>query len=206
MLAHPASSVSGDASLVSLPTGVGETQTLNTRAMQETWTMGFMPDGMAIYFAGNDGHGWRMYSEDVAGAAPRSMTPLISVKATHLESHVLSPDGKFFFARDSSGRGGLYPIAGGEPRTIPGWQPEDIWVTWSGDGGSAYVYHDEKNSAPVYRLDLHTGKRELVATLAPSDPAGVTAIICVRMTADGKAYAYSFSRELSDLFLVEGVH
>jgi hypothetical protein len=40
---------------------------------------------------------------------------------------------------------------------------------------------------------------------APNDPAGVTAIICVRMTADGKAYAYSFSRELSDLFLVEGV-
>jgi hypothetical protein len=27
----------------------------------------------------------------------------------------------------------------------------------------------------------------------------------VRMTADGKTYSYSFSRELSDLFLVEGV-
>jgi hypothetical protein len=41
--------------------------------------------------------------------------------------------------------------------------------------------------------------------LAPSDPAGVTAVLNVRMTADGKAYAYSFDRELSDLFLVEGV-
>jgi hypothetical protein len=56
----------------------------------------------------------------------------------------------------------------------------------------------------VFRLDLGTGKRELVTTLAPSDFAGVTAIINVRMTADGKFYAYSFSRELSDLFLVEG--
>jgi hypothetical protein len=27
----------------------------------------------------------------------------------------------------------------------------------------------------------------------------------VRMTADGKTYAYSYVRELSDLFLVEGV-
>jgi hypothetical protein len=26
-----------------------------------------------------------------------------------------------------------------------------------------------------------------------------------RMTADGKTYGYSFSRELSDLFLVDGV-
>jgi Tol biopolymer transport system component len=118
---------------------------------------------------------------------------------------VLSPDGKFFFARDSNEGGGLYPIAGGEPRTMPGWQSEDIWITWSADGRSVYVYHDDKTSAPVYRLDLSTGKRELVATLAPSDSAGVTAIINVRMTADGKSYAYSFDRELSDPFLVEGV-
>jgi serine/threonine protein kinase len=39
----------------------------------------------------------------------------------------------------------------------------------------------------------------------PSDAAGVTTILNVRMTADGKTCAYSFSRELSDLFLVEGV-
>jgi Tol biopolymer transport system component len=104
-----------------------------------------------------------------------------------------------------NGKGMLYPLAGGEPREIPGWSSEDMWVNWSADGHSAYVYRDEKTSAPVYRLDLATGKREQVATLAPGDPAGVTAVLNVRMTADGKTYGYSFSRELSDLFLVEGV-
>ena len=108
------------------------------------------------------------------------------------------------FARDVNGRGLLYPIAGGDPRTIPGWLPEDIWVTWSADGHSAYVYHDEKTSATVYRIDLAAGKREPVTTFAPVDPAGVTSVLNVRMTADGKAYAYSFLREMSDLFLVEG--
>jgi hypothetical protein len=44
-----------------------------------------------------------------------------------------------------------------------------------------------------------------VATLAPSDVAGVTAIVNVRMTADGGTYGYSYLRELSDLFLVAGV-
>jgi hypothetical protein len=33
----------------------------------------------------------------------------------------------------------------------------------------------------------------------------VTSVFNVRMTADGKCHAYSFARELSDLFLVEGV-
>jgi serine/threonine protein kinase len=190
--------------LALLPTGAGEAQMLNSSSMQALASIGFMPDGKAIYFAGDDGHGWRMYIQDLAGGAPRGVTPLISVKPAQVESHIVSPDGKLMFARDLSEKGELYPIAGGEPRAIPGWLREDVWINWLADGRSAYVFHDEKTSAPVYRLDLATGKRELMATLAPSDPDGVTGIYSVRMTADGKSYGYSFYRELSDLFLVQG--
>jgi Tol biopolymer transport system component len=91
-----------------------------------------------------------------------------------------------------------------EPQSLSGWLPKDIWITWSADGRSAYVYHDDKTSAPVYRLDVATGKRELVMMIGPNDSAGVTAIQNLRITPDGKSYAYSFSRELSDLFLVDG--
>jgi len=146
-----------------------------------------------------------MYVQDLVGGAPRAVTPLISVQPAHFESHMVSPDGKFAFARDLSGKGQLYPLAGGAPQSLPGWLPKDICITWSADGRSAYVFHDEKTSAPVYRLDVASGKRELVTTLAPTDLAGVTAIQNVRFTPDGKSYAYSFSRELSDLFLVENV-
>ncbi len=195
----------GSVRFVLLPAGVGETQTLEKTAMQQAASMGWMPDGKAIYFAGDDGQGWRMYIQGIAGGAPHAVTPLISLKRNHFESHVVSSDGKLMFARDVNGKGQLYPIAGGEPRAVPGWMPEDLWINWSADGRSAYIYDDDKTSAPVYRLDLNTGKRDLAATLAPSDSAGVTAIVNVRMTPDGKSYAYSFSRELSDLFLVEGV-
>jgi hypothetical protein len=146
-----------------------------------------------------------MYIQDIPGGAPRAVTPVISIERNHFEGHNLSLDGQTFFSRDLGDRGGLYPIAGGEPRLIPGWSPEDIWVAWDADGRSVYVYHDDKTSAPLYRLELATGKRELIATLVPSDAAGVTTIVSVRMTADGKTYGYSFSRELSDLFLVDGV-
>jgi hypothetical protein len=195
----------GSVRFVLLPTGVGETRTLDKSGMQQVSTSGWMPDGKTIYFAGDDGHGWRMYIQDAAGGAPRAVTPLISLKRNHFETHVVSADGKLMFARDVNGKAQLYSIDRGEPRAIPGWSPEDLWINWSSDGRSAYIYDDNKTSAQVFRLDLGTGKRELVTTLAPSDSAGVTAIINVRMTADGKFYAYSFSRELSDLFLVQGV-
>lgn len=191
--------------LVLLPTGVGEVQKLSNSGMQQATATGFMPDGKAIYFAGDDGHGWKMYTEDIADGILHSVTGAISVRRNHFESHIVSPDGKLVFARNLVGQGQLYPVAGGEARAIPGWQPDDIWVGWTADGRTAFVYHDDKTAAPVYRVDLATGKRELVTTLAPSDTAGVTSIACVRLTPDGKFYAYSFLRELSDLFVVEGV-
>ena len=205
VLASEAATVGQMLHLALLPTGVGETQVLNSSGIRQIAQKGWMPDGKTIYFASDDGHGWRMYVQDLVGGAPRNVTPLISVEPAHFESHVVSPDGKFAFARDLNGKGQLYSLAAGKPQSLPGWLPKDIWITWSADGRSAYVYHDEKTSAPVYRLDVATGKRELVMTLAPTDSSGVTAIVNVRITPDGKSYAYSFDRELSDLFLVENV-
>ena len=189
---------------VLIPTGAGETRRLTATLVEQSNAMGFMPDQKAVYFSNNDGNGWRMYVQDIAGGAARAVSPVISVRTHYFESHLVSPDGKIIFARDLSGKGVLYPIAGGESRLLPGWLPEDVWITWSADGRSVYVYQDEKTSAPVYQIDLSTGKRNLVATLAPSDSDGVTSIVSVRMTGDGKTYAYSFSRELSDLFIVTG--
>ncbi len=205
VLVNQASEVGQGAQLALLPTGVGETQTLKSTGLQQLGAKGFMPDGKSIYFAADDGHGWRMYVQDLVGGMPRTITPVIAGRPSHFETQLASPDGKYNFAPEVHGTGSLYPVAGGERKTVPGWLPQDFWITWSADGRSAYVYHDEKTSAPVYKLDLATGKRELVTTLAPSDPAGVTAIVNVRMTPDGKTYAYSYDLELSDLFIVENV-
>jgi eukaryotic-like serine/threonine-protein kinase len=200
-----AASLSVTPALSLLPVGVGDTQKVNSGVMVQMNGLGFMPDGKTGYFAGDEGHGWRMYLVNLAGGAPRAVTPVIAVKPSHFETHLVSPDGKFIFARDLGGKGQLYPIAGGDPRAVAGWSPDDIWIGWSADGRAAYVYHDDKTSAPVYRLDVSSGKRELVTTLAPGDSAGVTSVYNVRMSSDGKAYGYSFARDLSDLFLVEGV-
>jgi hypothetical protein len=90
-----------------LPTGVGEVQKLEDK-MQQTGARGFVPGGKSVYFAGNDGHGWQMYLQDVSGSPERAVTPVISVKTAHFESHLVSPDGKSIFARDVNGKGEIY--------------------------------------------------------------------------------------------------
>jgi hypothetical protein len=53
----------------------------------------------------------------------------------------------------------------------------------------------------VYRVDLTTGHRELWKEIRPSDPAGVISMYRVLMTPDASAYAYSYTRVQSDLYL-----
>jgi len=66
-----------------VPTGVGEIQKVNASGIQETASMGFTPDGKAIYYAGDDGHDWKMYIQSISGGAPRSVTPPISLQRNH---------------------------------------------------------------------------------------------------------------------------
>ncbi len=187
-----------------LPTGIGEARSLNPHGLQQLQWQGWMPGGKGVYFAANDGHDWRIYVQGLNGGAPRAVTSAISVNAIQYPSRLVSPDGKFVFARDLNGKGTLYPLAGGQPQPVRGLLPADIWANWSSDGKSIYVYQDERIRAQVFRLDLSTGKRQLVRTVAPPDIAGLTGILAFRITADGNAYAYSYGRALSALYLVKG--
>jgi Tol biopolymer transport system component len=165
-----------------------------------------LPNGKTAYVLNFDGQAWRIYLQDLPSGSPRIISPPISPSAGgHYESHLVSPDGQWIFAHDLSGQGMLYSITGGEGRTVPGSKGDDIWIRWSSDGRSGFVYQDDKTSASIFRIQVDTGKREHVVTLTPGDSAGVTSIHRVRLAADGRTYAYSYFRELSDLFLVEGV-
>jgi hypothetical protein len=59
-------------------------------------------------------------------------------------------------------------------------------------------------TAAVHRLELATGRKKLLWELAAHDPAGAFRPY-VRVTPDGKWYAYTFQRDLSDLYLVDGL-
>jgi Tol biopolymer transport system component len=191
--------------LVLLPTGAGEPRELSHPGIHAFATPGWLPDGAGVYFAGNDGHDWRMYRQDLSGGAPQSFTPPISVFGKGYECYLVSPDGKWAFARDVNRKAWLYPLAGGKPHALPELTPKDSWINWSADGRFSYVSQDEITHSEVFRIDLATGRRRLIMGLGPSDPAGLTATVPVRVTPDGKFFAYSYDRALSCLYLVAGV-
>ena len=190
--------------LVLFPTGVGETKSL-PNLIQRYTSPGWMPDGKQIVFAGNDGHGWKIYTQDLDGGRPQAVTPPVLIEPERYESNLSSPDGKLVFARDLEGRAWLYPVAGGQPRALQGISNYDVWTGWSSDGRSAYIFRWGEIPARVFRLDLFNGKKQLLTELAPLDRVGLSAIVTVRATPDGKSYAYTYERVLSELYLVSGV-
>jgi hypothetical protein len=117
----------------------------------------------------------------------------------------LSPDGSQVAGIGPDGLAYLYPVSGGQPKPIPGFQTGEQPIEWSADGKSLYVYRPGEFPAKVSNLDLATGKRALWRSLAPADPAGVSQIGPIVMTPDGKSYIYGYHRVLSDLYLVEGL-
>jgi hypothetical protein len=116
----------------------------------------------------------------------------------------LSPDGKLVAANDPEGKLTVYPVAGGSPQRVAGVEREKHVIRWAADSRSLYVFQHGRVPADVYRLDVRSGKRELWRTLMPSDPAGVLHVCPVVMTPDATAYAYTYGRFLSDLYVVTG--
>lgn len=118
---------------------------------------------------------------------------------------MVSPDGKLAFATGLDGKLTLYPVEGGEPRIVPGTSKDDIAIRWTADGRALYVLSRAALPARVERVDVASGVRQPWLELTPPDPAGVQSIGPVHMSADGKAYVYSYRRKLDQLFVVDGL-
>ncbi len=193
------SAVGAPAKLVLLPTGVGEARAL-TDDKVDHFNFAWMPDSKSIvYAAAEPGHGPRSYLLDLQGGAPRALTPEGTVGL------YVSPDGKFLLATDSKHQSWLYPIAGGEPQklnVIP--QPNERVMGFF-DGGKSVLLRTSTVPVQITRVDIATGRRQLWKEIVPADTAGVQSIPIIRFSADGKSYAYSMGRLLSDLYVVDGL-
>lgn len=117
----------------------------------------------------------------------------------------VSPDGRLVAVVVAGGRVLLFPLGGGEPRPAPGLAPNEVPIQWSPDGRRLYAYRHGELPAPVFSVDVVSGRREPLRELIPRDPAGVMDVATVRITPDGKSYVYSYNQLLSVLYLVEGL-
>ena len=116
----------------------------------------------------------------------------------------MSPEARRIVTRKSGGDLLIFPVDGGEPRVVPGATPDDNLLRWSADGRSVLVAPAAEVPSRIERLDVTTGKRELVRTIGPQDLSAVTGIYPIVLAADEKTHVYSCRRMISQLFLVEG--
>ena len=184
-----------------LTTGAGEPQDLTKDTINKGFARWF-PDGKSILFSGNEpGKGVRLYVYEMASGRSQAITPE-GVSATRF---VIAPDSQWVAGIGPDQKGYLYPVAGGEPRTINGLNPGEQPITFSSDGRSLYIYQPGELPAQVDRLDLQTGQRTHWKQLMPSDPAGVENIGPILLTPDAQSCVYGYHRMLADLYLVEGL-
>jgi serine/threonine protein kinase/Tol biopolymer transport system component len=192
-------SVGTPAKLVLYPTGVGETRQVTDDKLDH-FNMAWLPDGQSVIFSlAEPGHRPRVYLQELNGGSPRPLTP------EGVLGRMLTPDGKFLLAADSQHQIFLFPTAGGEPRKLSFSSiPNVRAIRVLGDGKGVLV---ATNTVPaqVFRVDLETGQRTPWKELAPADLAGVQNIVVALFSADGKSYAYSTGRVLSDLYVVDGL-
>jgi eukaryotic-like serine/threonine-protein kinase len=188
--------------LVLLPVGAGEPKTIADADFQYQMAAWF-PDGKRLLVgAASQGRGSRMYVRDLSGGSPRPFTP----EGILTQTASLSPDGKIAVVQDRDRRWGFYPVEGGEPRPVPGSEPNDVVLRFDSKGDAVFV----ATGGPVLpmridRLELSSGRRVLWKEIMPADPTGVTEINGVHLTPDGRGYCYNYMRAISRLYVVEGL-
>jgi hypothetical protein len=163
---------------------------------------GLLADGKGLWFNGSEpSHGIRYHLIGLEGSKPRALTP----EGVRSSNPGLVLNGKYV-AGISGGRTVLYPVDGGEPRPLAGVSDRERIAGWSDDGQALFIYTRNNVPAKVERVDLGSGKRELVKEITPSDRAGLAGgVNSLRITSDGRGYAYSYIQQLSELQLVEGL-
>jgi len=168
------------------------------------WT----PDGQQLVFMGwgKDGD-QRCYIQRPPDGLPHAITP----SGTGCEAAPSQQWASCFHLQEKDGRAvpvrELRSLNGSETRPTPWLGEHEVVIGWSPDGQTAFVASQQMPPFRVFRIDAATGRRESWLETSPPDPAGVIPLHVsgAPLTPDGRYYAYSYLRTLSDLFLVEGL-
>jgi Tol biopolymer transport system component len=176
---------------VLLPTGAGEAKVVTNDSLAHDigW---FSADGTHIVFSGFAPDRLpRLYLQDLAGGAPKPITPEGVIGPPSPDGALVAFDGK------------LYSTAGAAPRPIPGIEPDDRVEGWASDSGSLFVRRrTPSGEQQVFRLDAATGRRTLVHRVAV--PGGGP-VLWFTITPDGSAYFMSYGVTQADLYRVTGL-
>jgi len=180
------------------PTGPGEVQPQN-RGLVLGWLSGgqYLIDDFSKTMPGRE----RFYAGDGQSGQLRPISP----DGMRQDLPLVSPDRRWYVAMSPEGYFSVYSVDTGRGRPIPGLTEHDALINWRADGRALYVstHHDTNQMLMVSLLDPESGKRALWKMIQPSIP--VDEVFNIRITPDGRAYAYNYSYVRSELYVAEGI-
>lgn len=188
----------GDRSrLMFLPTGPGESQFAKIEGLHFDGVEWF-PDNKRILFTGNEtGHQIRTWVYDLESDKTTPVTPE-GTRGTQV-----SPDGKWFITVDPH-KLLMTPVNGGNSKTVIDLQNGERVARWSGDGRYIFLQEREPADVKISRLEMASHRKEPWLVIKVPEP-GATFFGPLALSADGKACATTFQRDLANLFLVRGL-
>jgi Tol biopolymer transport system component len=187
------------AELLLMPTGPGESRTLGRNSLSYE-TVEWFPDGRRILFtAGEPGQDVRTYVRDLEADEATAITEN-GVRATQV-----SPDGRLLLIADSN-RLYVRPVAGGEGRSVCDLSEGESIIRWHLGGRHVFLATPPTDDrlVKVFRVNIASGRKEEWKDV-PLPESGGHLFGPISLSADGSSYAYSFQRDLTNLFLVDGL-
>jgi hypothetical protein len=196
------------AHLLALPTGAGEITDLTRTgfgyglqlpiglASWGTW----LPDSRRVIFNGTfKGGPVRLFVQDLARGDPKPIGP------PGLLGQVVSPDGRSIVAAPWGEALMRYSLDGASPTPLKGVEKGEHAIRGSADGHSLFVASIDGLVSQITAVDLTTGHRKPLWHITPADPAGASPAYGVAVSGDGRSYAYTFFRNISDMYLIDGL-
>jgi eukaryotic-like serine/threonine-protein kinase len=183
--------------IVMLPTGAGQPRVVTNDALTHRNARWF-PDGQHILFQGSEaGRPPRIWLQSINGGTPRALTPENATGA------LVTTDSTRVLGRGADRHFYFFPVNGGSPVPVAALRGSDVPVRFASDGASVYAGTFGRIPAQLEKVNLLTGVRTPVRELRPADPAGLINVGPVFVTPDEKTIVYSYTRLLSDLYLID---
>ena len=188
----------GEGKLVLLPTGPGEPKTIPTPGL-EAQNAGWLPDGKRIYLP--------LGRSRAAARGSTSSTWPAAIRAPSRPRG--SSGGSFHPTAGSSSAGATRALfcsrsKAASPSRFRVFRPDAATVRFDATGAGIFLAAMDV-PMKIVRYDIASGRTEPWKEIAVTDPAGVVQFNKVVLTPDGKSYAYTFWRDLSRLYVVQGL-
>jgi Tol biopolymer transport system component len=194
------SQLPNDPSLLTLlPTGAGESKKI--RIPDFTFVnaaAAWFADNKKIIIGGyKSKQRTRWWIYDISSQKLTPLTPEGGFGAKPL----IANDQMSVLTRSVDGSFSFYSLNGEALQKVPALENIDVPLEWTADGRGVFIARTQQIPVEIWRVELDSGKRTLFKEITPPDPSGIAGGLNVVITPDGKSYAYTYRRVLSDLYL-----